>query len=38
MLRWEGSNDSNGKVASGIYFCRGKIGDKMLTMKMMLLK
>jgi hypothetical protein len=38
ITRWEGINDNNVKVTSGVYFCRGKIGDKIVTMKMLLLK
>jgi Protein of unknown function (DUF3160)/Secretion system C-terminal sorting domain len=38
VTRWEGINDNNVKVTSGVYFCRGRIGDKMVTMKMLLLK
>ena len=38
VTRWEGLNDNNTKVTSGVYFCRGRIGDKMVTMKMLLLK
>jgi hypothetical protein len=38
VTRWEGLNDNNSKVTSGVYFCRGRIGDKMVTMKMLLLK
>jgi hypothetical protein len=38
ITRWEGINDNNIKVTSGVYFCRGRIGDKMVTMKMLLLK
>lgn len=38
ITRWEGLNDNNIKVTSGVYFCRGRVGDKMVTMKMMLLK
>ena len=28
ITRWEGINDNNSKVSSGVYFCRGRIGDK----------
>ena len=38
ITRWEGINDNNLKVTSGVYFCRGRIGDKSVTMKMLLLK
>jgi len=38
VTRWEGINDNNVKVTSGVYFCRGRIGDKIVTMKMLLLK
>jgi hypothetical protein len=38
ITRWEGINDKNIKVTSGVYFCRGRIGDKIVTMKMLLLK
>jgi hypothetical protein len=38
VTRWEGFNDNKIKVTSGVYFCRGRIGDKMVTMKMLLLK
>jgi hypothetical protein len=38
ITRWEGINDNNMKVTSGVYFCRGRIGDKIVTMKMLLLK
>jgi flagellar hook assembly protein FlgD len=38
VTRWEGINDNNTKVTSGVYFCRGRIGEKMVTMKMLLLK
>ena len=38
VTRWEGLNDNNIKVTSGVYFCRGRIGDKFVTMKMVLLK
>jgi hypothetical protein len=38
ITRWEGLNDNNAKVTSGVYFCRGRIGDKMVTIKMLLLK
>jgi Protein of unknown function (DUF3160)/FlgD Ig-like domain len=38
ITRWEGINDNNNKVTSGVYFCRGRIGDKIVTMKMLLLK
>ena len=38
VTRWEGINDNNNKVTSGVYFCRGRIGDKIVTMKMLLLK
>lgn len=38
MIRWEGNNNRNAKISSGIYFCRGIIGDKIVTTKMVLLK
>lgn len=38
VTRWEGINDNNVKVTSGVYFCRGRIGDRIITMKMLLLK
>ena len=38
VTKWEGINDNNIKVTSGVYFCRGRIGDKSVTMKMLLLK
>jgi len=38
VTRWEGINDHNVKVTSGVYFCRGRIGDQNVTMKMILLK
>jgi hypothetical protein len=37
-MKWEGVNDNNLKVSSGVYFCRGKIGEKAITIKMVMLK
>jgi hypothetical protein len=38
VMKWEGVNDNNLKVSSGVYFCRGKIGEKAITIKMVMLK
>ncbi len=35
---WNGADDSNQLVSSGIYFCKLKEGNKILTKKLMLLK
>jgi hypothetical protein len=38
LLKWEGTNDYGSKVVSGVYFCRGRIDNKSITLKMVLLK
>ena len=35
---WDGSNEKGEEVASGIYFCRLKVGDNSQTKKMVLIK
>ncbi|OPX29942.1 MAG: hypothetical protein B1H06_00670 [Candidatus Cloacimonas sp. 4484_143] len=35
---WNGTNDSNQSVASGIYFAKVKVGDRTFTRKMLLMK
>ena len=38
VIRWNGLNDRNVKVASGVYFCRLKTKDNSITKKMVLLR
>lgn len=38
MTRWEGENELNGKVASGVYFYEVKVGNERFVGKMNLLK
>ncbi|OGG04461.1 MAG: hypothetical protein A3F83_04650 [Candidatus Glassbacteria bacterium RIFCSPLOWO2_12_FULL_58_11] len=38
VIQWNGENDNNEKVASGVYFYRVKAGDYVATRKMVLLK
>jgi len=35
---WDGRDDAGDRVASGVYFCRLKADNRMLTRKMLLLK
>lgn len=37
-LRWDGRNSRGAAVASGVYFCRMRVGDKMLGRKIVLLR
>ena len=35
---WDGTNDTDNLVSSGIYFCRMNVGNKILTKKIVLMK
>ena len=37
-VTWDGDDDRGGRVASGLYFCRLRVGDSTLVRKMTLLK
>jgi hypothetical protein len=37
-VTWDGRDDGGQKVASGVYFCRLKVGDFCKTIKMVLVK
>ena len=38
VVTWDGDDDRGGRVASGLYFCRLRVGDRTLVRKMTLLK
>ena len=37
-IRWDGRNNNNQQVSSGLYFCQLKYGDFQASKKMLLLK
>jgi len=37
-VTWDGDDDRGGRVASGLYFCRLRVGERTLVRKMTLLK